>query len=136
MSQEAVREPYVDYDYYSNEYMGNLDLTRFSRNLKWATALIDEITYGRIAKLDSIPDCVKDAVCSAVEKYDQYKQLKDQKLKSESNDGYAVSYADAEKMSAVRLEIIADMKMYLAGTGLIYRGRSRKYDNKPGHHGF
>ena len=132
MPQEAIREPYVDYDYYSNEYMGNLDLIRFSQNLKWATALIDEITYGRIVKLDSIPDCVKDAV----EKYDQYKQLKDQKLKSESNDGYAVSYADAEKMSAVRSEIIADMKMYLAGTGLIYRGRSRKYDNKPGHHGF
>ena len=62
MSQEAVREPYVDYDYYSNEYMGNLDLTRFSRNLKWATALIDEITYGRIAKLDSIPDSRSDGL--------------------------------------------------------------------------
>ena len=103
---------------------------------KWATALIDTITFGRIRSLEVIPDCVKDAICCAVEKYSTYQKLRNQELKSESNDGYSVSYADAGKESDMRQEVIADMKIYLSGTGLTYRGRSRKYDYKPGHHYF
>ena len=28
-------------------------------NLKWATALVDMVTFGRIERLEEIPDCVK-----------------------------------------------------------------------------
>ena len=137
MSDEAIQKPYVDYDYYSKDYRGTeASKTTFEQNLKWATALIDTITFGRIRSLEVIPDCVKDAICCAVEKYSTYQKLRNQELKSESNDGYSVSYADAGKESDMRQEVIADMKIYLSGTGLTYRGRSRKYDYKPGHHYF
>ena len=129
MSDEAIRTPYVDYYYYSKDYRG-------TETSKTTTALIDTITFGRIRSLEVIPDCVKDAICCAVEKYSTYQKLRNQELKSESNDGYSVSYADAGKESDMRQEAIADMKIYLSGTGLTYRGRSRKYDYKPGHHYF
>ena len=45
----------------------------------------------RIRSLEVIPDCVKDAICCAVEKYSTYQKLRNQELKSESNDGYSVS---------------------------------------------
>lgn len=135
MYDEAIRSSYVDYDYYSGDYNGTkVDRTTFMQNLKWATALIDTITFGRIKKLETVPDCVKDAICCAVEKYSEYQKLRNQELKSESNDGYSVSYADAGKETDMRQEVIADMKIYLSDTGLTYRGRSRKYDNQPGHH--
>lgn len=137
MSDEAIRGSYVDYDYYSTEYKGTkVDRTTFIQNLKWATALIDTITFGRIKKLGAVPDCVKDAICCAVEKYSDFQKLRNQELKSESNDGYSVSYADAGKETDMRQEVIADMKIYLSDTGLTYRGRSRKYDYQPGHHYF
>ena len=100
MSDEAIQKPYVDYDYYSKDYRGTeASKTTFEQNLKWATALIDTITFGRIRSLEVIPDCVKDAICCAVEKYSTYQKLRNQELKSESNDGYSVSYADAGKDS-------------------------------------
>ena len=65
MSDEAIQKPYVDYDYYSKDYRGTeASKTTFEQNLKWATALIDTITFGRIGSLEVIPDCVKDAICS------------------------------------------------------------------------
>lgn len=137
MSDEAIRAPYADYTYYQNEYRGTkVDEKTFGENLKWATALVDMVTFGRIERLEEIPDCVKDAVCCAVEKYADYQKLRAQELKSESNDGYSVTYSDAGKESDMRQEVIADMKIYLSGTGLTYRGRSRKYDYKPEHHYF
>ena len=137
MSDKAIRKPYADYNYYSMEYRGTeVSKTAFEQNLKWATALIDTITFGRLRSLEVIPDCVKDAICCAVEKYSAYQKLRNQELKSESNDGYSVSYADAGNKTDMRQEVIADMKIYLSGTGLTYRGRSRQYDYKSGHHHF
>ena len=44
MSDETIRTPYVDYDYYSKDYRGTeTSKTTFEQNLKWATALIDTI---------------------------------------------------------------------------------------------
>ena len=46
MSDEAIRKSYVDYDYYSKDYRGTeTSKTTFEQNLKWATALIDTITF-------------------------------------------------------------------------------------------
>ena len=137
MENGAIREPYASYEYYSNEYKGReLDKTAFDKNVRWATALADEITFGRVRKLKEIPDCVKDAVCCATEKYSAYQNLRNQKLVSEDNDDYRVTYAAAGKQEELRAEIITDIKMYLSGTGLTYRGRSRRYDNESGYHHF
>ncbi|WP_119298682.1 head-tail connector protein [Mediterraneibacter butyricigenes] len=106
-----------------------MDEKTFGENLKWATALVDMVTFGRVKRLEEIPDCVKDAACCAVEKYTDYQKLRAQELKSESNDGYSVTYSDAGKESDMRQDVISDIKTYLSGTGLTYRGRSKKYDD-------
>lgn len=51
-------------------------------------------------------------------------------VKSESNDGYSVSYADAGSYSAVRSEMYRTVRTYLANTGLLYRGWVKEYDDK------
>ena len=137
MENEAIREPYANYEYYLDDYNGReVDKTTFAKNVRWATALVDEITFGRVRKLDDVPDCVKDAVCCAVEKYSSYQKIRNQNLTSETNDDYHVTYAAAGKQEEMRSEVIADIKMYLSGTGLTYRGWSRKYDDKSGYYDF
>ena len=51
-------------------------------------------------------------------------------MKSESNDGYSVSYADAGSYSAVSSEMYRTVRTYLANTGLLYRGWVEEYDDK------
>ena len=51
-------------------------------------------------------------------------------VKSESNDGYSVSYADAGSYTFVRGEMYRTVRTYLANTGLLYRGWVKEYDDK------
>lgn len=132
MVQEDVRRPYVDYKYYKGDYYGKqiASETDFKRIEKVAEAFVDRVTFGRIARLQSIPDCVKDAICSAADTAALREEKNAYAVKSESNDGYSVSYGDVEKDPEFRAEMLSTVKAYLANTGLLYRGRSRKYDKK------
>lgn len=119
----------MDYEWYKTQYFGNLvDETAFNRNIIWATALLDQITFWRLKQIENVPDCVKDALCSAVEKMVLFRKRKEQDLASESNDGYSVSYASAGRLDELKSEVVSDMRTYLSGTGLLYRGWSRVYD--------
>ena len=123
MSQEAIPGLYATYEYYTDSYKGeSLSPGDFDRHAKWATALVDQMTFGRIKDLPEVPDCVRDAVCCAAEHRYSYQSKSDQELKSESNDGYSVSYADAGKKSDFMENVMADIRTYLSGTGLLFRG--------------
>lgn len=128
MENEAIPKPYVDYQYYKAN-AGGLSETEFEKGLLWATALIDQITFGRLKHLDMIPDSVKNALCCVIDRFAKYQKSQERDLRSESNDGYSVSYSDEKKLDDLRLDAIKDAKMYLSGTGLTYRGRSRIYDS-------
>lgn len=131
MSQEATNGSYVDYKYYTDTYGGKkIGAAEFPSVSRWATALVDQMTFGRILNLPSIPDCVKDAVCSAADRYYDYKVKASLEIKSESNDGYSVSYVDSGKEEDAIKGAKSDVRIYLANTGLLFRGRSRLYDNK------
>jgi len=125
MAFEAREDAYADYAYYTDEYGGTvLTEEKFGSAVIWSTALIDQMTFGRVRSLSEIPSCVSDAACSAAEKYATFRDAKARGFASESNDGYSVSYAGTgdgamdSMMSSVRQEI----KVYLANTGLLYRG--------------
>lgn len=132
MDQEDVRRPYVDYKYYQDDYRGKqiASETDFKRIEKLAEAFADRVTFGRIARLQSIPDCVKDAICSAADTAALREEKNTYAVKSESNDGYSVSYGDVEKDPEFRSEMFSSVKSYLANTGLLYRGWSKEYDEK------
>ena len=57
MVQEDVRRPYVDYKYYKDDYRGKqiASETDFKRIEKLAEAFVDRVTFGRIARLQTIP---------------------------------------------------------------------------------
>lgn len=65
MVQEDVRRPYVDFTYYKNDYGGTQIKTEndFKRVENISEAFVNQVTFGRIARLSSIVDSIKDAIC-------------------------------------------------------------------------
>lgn len=124
-----IRSPYVDYKYYHESYHGDLiSAEDFKQAEKEAEAYVDAITFGRIRKLDEIPECVMDAICSASEDMHRYLEGRLTQAKSESNDGYSITYADAVTDTKCQSSMLIAARRHLANTGLMYKGWSKKYD--------
>lgn len=137
MLAEDYRSPYVDFSYYQNTYHGNLvSEEEFGSAELEAESYVNAITFGRIQRLDEIPDCVKKAICSATEEMHLYLTRRNAPVKSESNDGYSVTYADAIGESECIQSMKRKVSMHLANTGLMYKGWSKKYDKQCGHYHF
>lgn len=142
-------KPYADYEYYSGIYGGSAIAE--GDWLYWANracAKVDFLTFGRTARLESavLPEdtfaAVQNAVCAVAEIYFRYDTKRAARevatqhgaMKSESNDGYSVTYAGAEADDDSSLAASADAEAvemigeYLAHTGLMFRGRSRRWD--------
>lgn len=132
MSVIESHTPYVDFAYYQQAFHGTMEESAFERALIEAEAFIDTITFGRIARLDVIPDCVKNAVCAAAEEINRRDESQRQHagIKSESNDGASVTYDDVISNEQCKANMLAKARMYLANTGLLYRGFSAKYDRR------
>ena len=77
-----------------------------------------------------LTDSIRDAICSAADSIAIQREKNEAVVKSESNDGYSVSYADAGSYSAVRSEMYRTVRTHLANTGLLYRGWVKEYDDK------
>jgi len=120
---------YVDYDFYTRIYQG-APIPEFGKWESRAEAVIRYLTYinGDIfAKED---DCVKLAVCAAAESIYMTEStgggITASGLKSESNDGYAVSYVtDAQDgdspAQAERRRVLGAIRTYLLPTGWLSR---------------
>lgn len=125
MPQAAVSRSYATYEYYQKDFGGTAIVAdRFQVCAAWASRLVDRITFGRVARMAEAerPDFVRDAVCAAAEVYLSGMDAAEKSVKSESNDGYSVTYADAKTLSSVSKEARSAAMMYLANSGLVYRG--------------
>lgn len=123
---------YATYEYYTTTFGGSeIPGERFIRCINLAGTYIDRFTYGRIkdpASVDGLADCaceMAEAVYAA-----KYKQDGSREKKSESIDGYSVSYVteqkdgeDANALLARKLYSICSL--YLMDTGLMYAGVHR-----------
>ncbi|MGN0398803.1 MAG: hypothetical protein ACI4EO_01630 [Blautia sp.] len=131
MLTKDAKSPYVDFDYYRDVYYGTLmKADSFKRAEMEAEAFVDAVTFSRIGNLKEIPDCVKNAICSAAEEMHRYLESRKSQITSESNDGYSVTYASAVSDSSCRKAMELKVKRWLAGTGLMYKGWSKEYDEK------
>lgn len=129
MFHEAVTSPYVDYEYYVKAFLGTaIPESSFPALEKKAEAFLHRITFGRVKRLPEIPNEVKDAICAMAE-HNFREDKKTPGVKSENIDGYSVSYGDSTETSRNN-ELYSVAKNYLSDTGLLCRGRSRRYDNK------
>ena len=130
MLEKDPKSPYVDYQYYRDTFHGSaMTEAEFPNAEIEAEAFVNAVTFGRLRRLDKIPDCVKDAICSAADVMGEYSKGMESDISSESNDGYAVTYKAALKSEECEKSMKAKVKRHLSGTGLMYGGRSRIYDN-------
>ncbi len=106
----------VDYAFYTDTYHGALTEDGFSRASVFASAYLDELTMGRITDRLGEKDrlAVKLALCAVCDA----RAVDEQRdgIAAESNDGISVSY---DKSTGRMYNAAA---LYLASTGLLYRG--------------
>lgn len=117
---------YVDHDFYSNIYKGNMPLADFNSLCIKATAKVNTNTFGRLEKIPSnqIPDEVKYCVCALCEK--MYKNSKGEGKQSETVGPHTVNYANntSETQNEEYLEIIKEFlgEVCINNIPILYRG--------------
>lgn len=119
--------PYADYTYYTGTYHGNqIAESDFARLSLRSTSFIDYYTRG---KATSAMDAVKMACCALAEQYQIIEKVKQSTLtaggevQSQTVGAYSVTYkSGSESSEALQADLTKIAQMYLAGTGLLYRG--------------
>lgn len=98
---------YVDFDFYANDYSGDLQYDAFKKCVVKAGSLVRKITFGRAAADN---ESVKYATCAAC---DVYANATGRTVISENTDGYSASYLN-EGDSGETQESIIDRKAIAA----------------------
>lgn len=122
---------YADYTYYTSEYGGTLISSEplFNKYSKRASAYIDAFTYGRLTSENKIKYATLPECCCEIAEYlfviSEQKQNGD--IKSESIDGYSVTYRQQYSDGKSNLTIAENeaykiCKLWLGNTGLLYLG--------------
>lgn len=135
---------YMDYEFYIGSYYGNLSADDFSRLSVRASSFLDYYTCGRAERNAKLP-AVKMACCALIDKLHAIEAAQalaekcisaglaadGKELQSESVGGYSRAFRGSGDSATAALKA-ADMareslasvaREYLAGTGLLYRGR-------------
>ena len=125
---------YADYQYYVESYHGaSVSESDFDQVMRDASAFIREITADRV-DIDSVPDDVKDAACAVSDviqaerdRISKSDSGESGEVKSETTDGYSVSYVTEGKDGQSRDDVLRYKKylaarQYLLHTGLLYLG--------------
>ncbi len=111
---------YADFSYYQTEYAGTMKQADFLRLARRASAYLDTLTFGRVSQYADTTR-IQDACCSVADA-----MLLNENgggIASESNDGISVNYiAGVSKAKTDDQRLYEAAALYLAGTGLLYRG--------------
>ena len=136
---------YADYEYYTTTYLGTaIQEPDFPRLALRASSFLDYYTQGRAAQNKDL-DAVKMACCAVAEQYqtiDTAQALEQRslsaalsqdggELKSQTVGSWSKTYQSGGESAAqaatfatsAKSGLAAAANMYLAGTGLLYRGR-------------
>ena len=115
---------YASYDYYKGTYLGNLIPEQdYARVALRADQYLDYYTMCKVKNHTEL-DAVKMAACALAEQYYEMDQLPVASGKqSETVGSYSVTYRSAEDIQRIKLVLPNIVRMHLAGTGLLYRGR-------------
>ena len=109
---------YTDYKYYKEVYKGTMPETSFERVVAAASAYIRKITFDRV-NTDEIPEEVKYATCAVCDVINDIDSAKvaGKTVKSETNDGYSVTFLTEEDANIDAKYSAASL--YLEPTGLL-----------------
>lgn len=120
---------YADYEYYTGTYGGTaLTEEDFQPCAVRASLLLDEMTLGRVAGAADL-DEVKQACCAIAEQVPGLKQAEAAAassggaIASQKVGNFSVTYrSGASALSVIRASMEDLARLYLGGTGLLYRG--------------
>lgn len=127
---------YANYEFYVSQFFGNsIEEDDFSRLAVRASSFLDYYTMGKAQKNPNA-QALKMACCAVAEEYKKIEVA--QKVvydpvnglsvkKSESVGSYSVSYSTGDEtaksiVSNANVSLAHSAQLYLAGTGLLYRG--------------
>ena len=108
---------YADTAFYADVYHGSLNGAELERSLRRANAYIGTLM---LRTPSTVPNEVKYAVCEIADMYNK-EELR-AGISSENNDGYSVTYDKSRTAENKAYDIAV---LYLANTGLLYRGNCR-----------
>lgn len=116
---------YADYTYYVTSYFGTaIAESAFPQLALRASAVLDQITFGRAADDTENETAIKNAMCAIAEELQkQDAQSGADAITSESQGNYSVTYAAnsyRSKSSLARIQSVA--ASWLANTGLLFAG--------------
>lgn len=113
-------KPYADYEYYAAVYGGALGQADFERHARRAAAYLDQITFGRAARVTDGPARarLRDACCAVIDEC--AREAQGGEVASETVGKWSRTYQASGRTAAGRRYDAA--ALYLAGTGLLYRG--------------
>jgi hypothetical protein len=116
---------YVDFTYYSTSYLGvAVAESDFPRLALRASAIIDQLTFGRAATDTTNTAAIKNATCAIAEEIYNFEQSGSvDGIASESIGQNSVTYTEyAGKNQAAMQKYSAAAYLYLAQTGLMFKG--------------
>lgn len=113
---------YAEFEYYKNEYGGEMAEKDYQRLSRQASAYLDLITSDRIQTVteERIMEKVKDACCAVADAF-----LLNENgggIASETNDGISVSYVNGAGSKTDEQRLYDAALIYLGCTDLLYRG--------------
>lgn len=132
--------PYADYEFYKEKANGTALKDVFNAEVLEASFFLQYLTMGKSDK--DQPEALKYAVCKIADMYIQEKTQRNNaagSIKSESNDGYSVSYSVEQKDGELLEELLARKasdiaRKYLINTGLLSRKVGCGHDYQCGYH--
>ena len=130
--------PYADYEFYIENMHGKLDRDIFEKEVLEASFFLRYLTFGKSDMVQ--PEELQYAACAVADMYVKEKQKIDEGetgKKSESIDGYSVTYASEQKDGEILEELLSRKaskiaKRYLLRTGLLTRKVGCGHDHQYG----
>ena len=118
---------YADYTYYATEFGGTaIAESDFPRLALKASAVIDQLTFGRAVTDTEYPSQIKNAMCAVAEEIQAIETSDGSEyVTSESEGSYSVSFsADAVESRTDEQRYYDAAKVWLANTFLMFAGFS------------
>ena len=111
---------YVDYEFYSQTYRGEVPQEKFERLNIQAQAIIDKYTFNRIKEANYN---VKFAVCELIDYLYELENKGGNEIASEKVGTYSVTYVTGDEGTDLIKKKQRDIVMkWLGHTGMMYRG--------------
>ena len=116
---------YADYEYYVTGFLGTaIAESDFPALARKASAVLDQLTFGRAVDNTEYPTQIKDAMCAVAEEMHAIENSDGSEyVTSESEGSYSVSFAQDAVESRTDMQRYADAaRVWLAGTYLMFAG--------------